>query len=173
MAVPQINLFINGQYRPSSSGETLSIFNPHDDSLVTDKVQVPSEKDIDDAVAAAKAAQPAWAALSGQKRAMIMLKFAELLEKNADRLATLEGKAMGQPITLARAFVKRPVDLWRYYAGYCGKLPGESYPPDEDGTYKIVQYQPYGVSYLNNCHAIFLRNSESVNVMFLRRESLS
>ena len=88
-------------------------------------MQVPSEKDIDDAVAAAKKAQPAWAALSGWQRAAIMLKFADLLDKNADKLARLEGIAMGQPITLARAFVKRPVDLWRYYAGYCGKLPGE------------------------------------------------
>lgn len=103
----------------------MTIHSPHDDSLVTDKVQVASEKDIDDAVAAAKAAQPAWAALSGWQRASIMLKFADLLEKNADKLAKLEGQAMGQPITLARAFVKRPVDLWRYYAGYCGKMPGE------------------------------------------------
>ena len=54
-----------------------------------------------------------------------MLKFADLIDKNADKLARLEGMAMGQPITLARAFVKRPIDLWRYYAGYCGKLPGE------------------------------------------------
>ena len=119
------------QYRPSSSGETLSIYNPHDDELITKDVQVASEKDVDDAVAAAKAAQPAWAALSGQKRAAIMLNFANLLDKNADKLAKLEGLAMGQPITLARAFVKRPIDLWRYYAGYCGKMPGESYPPDE------------------------------------------
>jgi aldehyde dehydrogenase (NAD+) len=38
-----------------------------------------------------------------------------------------------------------PVALWRYYAGYAGKVAGESYPPDEDGTYKIVQYEPLGV----------------------------
>ena len=43
-------------------------------------------------------------------------------ENNADPSALL---FVGQPITLARAFVKRPIDLWRYYAGYCGKLPGE------------------------------------------------
>lgn len=34
---------------------------------------------------------------------------------------------------------------FRYYAGYSGKVGGESFPPDEDGTYKIVQYEPIGV----------------------------
>lgn len=33
----------------------------------------------------------------------------------------------------------------RYYAGYAGKIGGDSFPPDEDGMYKIVQYSPLGV----------------------------
>ncbi|KAK3714075.1 hypothetical protein LTR37_008104 [Vermiconidia calcicola] len=141
----EFNLFINGKYRPSSSGETLSIYNPNDDSLVTDKVQVASEKDIDDAVAAAKEAFPKWRETAGHKRAAIMNKFADLLEQNADKLAKLESSAMGQPITVARAMIKGPAALWRYYAGYAGKVSGQSFPPDEDGTYKIVQYEPLGV----------------------------
>lgn len=74
-----------------------------------------------------------------------MNKFADLLEKNVDKLAKLESSAMGQPITTAKAMIKGPAALWRYYAGYAGKVAGESFPPDEDGTYKIVQYEPYGV----------------------------
>ena len=42
------------QYRPSSTGETLTIHNPDNDELVTDKAHVAGEKDVDDAVAAAK-----------------------------------------------------------------------------------------------------------------------
>ncbi|EMC99656.1 hypothetical protein BAUCODRAFT_30030 [Baudoinia panamericana UAMH 10762] len=141
----QTDLFINGEYVPSSSGETLSIYNPNDDSLVTDKVQAASEKDIDNAVAAAKAAFPKWRNTAGQKRAAIMLRFADLLEKNAERLGQLESLAMGQPMSLAPLFVKSTVANWRYYAGLAGKVAGESYPPDEDGTYKIVQYEPLGV----------------------------
>lgn len=133
------------QYRPSSSGETLSIYNPNDDSLVSDKVQVASEKDVDDAVAAAKAAQPAWAAMAGHKRAAIMNKFADLLEKNQEAIGKMESVAMGQPITVAKRMVLGPAALWRYYAGYAGKVSGETFPPDEDGTYKIVQYEPLGV----------------------------
>lgn len=102
------------QYRKSSSGETLSIYNPNDDSLVTDQVQVASEKDVNDAVAAAKAAFPAWSRKAGHKRAAIMLKFADLLEKNIDRLAKLESVAMGQPITMAKGMIRGPIALWRY-----------------------------------------------------------
>lgn len=53
---------------------------------------------------------------------------------------------MGQPITLARRMILGPAATWRYYAGFAGKVAGESYPPDEDGTYKIVQYEPLGES---------------------------
>ncbi len=112
---------------------------------MTDKVQVAAEKDIDDAVAAARAAFPKWRETAGHKRAAIMNKFADLLEKNVDKLAKLESMAMGQPITVARAMIKAPAALWRYYAGYAGKVSGETFPPDEDGTYKIVQYEPLGV----------------------------
>ena len=64
-----------------------------------------------------------------------MLKFADLLESNAPKLAKLESQAMGQPITVATAFVKAPAAIWRYYAGFSGKISGESYQPDGDGTY--------------------------------------
>ncbi|KAK5941418.1 hypothetical protein PMZ80_006696 [Knufia obscura] len=139
-------LFINGEYVSSSSNETLTIHNPNDDSLVSDKVQAASEADVDKAVAAAKAALPSWKATAGAKRGAIMLKFADLLEANAERIAKLESMCMGQPVSLAKKMILGPVALWRYYAGYAGKVAGESYPPDgEDGTYKIVQYEPLGV----------------------------
>ena len=133
------------QYVPSSTGETLTIYNPNDDSLVTDKVQVASEADIDNAVAAAKAAFPKWRDTAGAQRAKCMLKFADLLEANAERLAKLESIAMGQPISLAVRMIQGPAAIWRYYAGYAGKIAGESYPPEQDGTYKIVAYEPLGV----------------------------
>jgi len=141
----QTNLFINGKYMPSSSGETLSIYSPNDDSLVTDKVQVASEADIDHAVAAAKAAFPKWRDTAGHKRTAIMNKFADLLEKNVDKLVHLESIAMGQPVSLAKRMILGSVAIWRYYAGYAGKIGGDSFPPDEDGMYKIVQYSPLGV----------------------------
>jgi aldehyde dehydrogenase (NAD+) len=89
MADLQTNLFINGEYSPSSSGETLAIYSPVDDTLVSDKVQVASEADVDRAVEAARAAFPAWRDMAGHKRAACMFKFAEILEREAERLAGL------------------------------------------------------------------------------------
>lgn len=91
MADLQTNLFINGAYSPSSStsAETLTIHNPADDSLVSDKVQVAGEADVDRAVDAARAALPAWRDLAGHKRAACMFRFADLLEREAGRLAGL------------------------------------------------------------------------------------
>ena len=85
----QTNLFINGEYIPSSTGDTLAIYSPVDDSLVSDQVQVASEADVDRAVAAARAAFPAWRDTAGHKRAKCMLKFAEILERESERLAGL------------------------------------------------------------------------------------
>ena len=133
------------QYVPSSTGESLTIHNPMDDSVVTDKVQVASEEDVNKAVDAAKAAYPSWAALPDPQRAACMFKFATLLEENADELGKLESICMGQPITVAKRFVTFAATFWRYYAGYAGKIAGESYPPNGDGVYKIVQYEPLGV----------------------------
>ena len=105
-----------------------------------------SEADVDAAVAAAKAAFPKWRKTPGTERARIMLKFADLLETNAPRLAKLESQAMGQPISVATAFIKAPAGIWRYYAGFAGKIAGESYGPEFDGdSYKIVSYEPLGV----------------------------
>jgi hypothetical protein len=90
MAPPiQTNLFINGEYVPSSTGETLAIYSPVDDSLVSDEVQIATEADVDRAVAAARAAFPAWRDTAGHKRAKCMLKFAEILERESERLAGL------------------------------------------------------------------------------------
>lgn len=103
--------------------------------------------------------------MAGHKRAAIMIKFADLLEKNIEKIAKLESAAMGQPVSTARLMIKGPAALWRYYAGYAGKIAGESFPPDEDGTYKIVQYEPLGVcagicacmSYSFVCHSDGIR----------------
>ena len=74
-----------------------------------------------------------------------MLKFADLLETHAERLGKLESICMGQPVSVATLFAQGPPGVWRYYAGFAGKIAGESYPPEGDGSYTIVAYEPLGV----------------------------
>jgi aldehyde dehydrogenase (NAD+) len=74
-----------------------------------------------------------------------MMKMADLIEKNVERLAKFETMCMGQPISVAMKIVSFSPGIWRYYAGFCDKIQGESFPEDGDARVKITQYMPYGV----------------------------
>ncbi|KAK5278737.1 hypothetical protein LTR40_008748 [Exophiala xenobiotica] len=79
MDLLQMNLFIDNEYVPSSTKKTLTIHNPEEDSLVTDKFQAASERDVDKAVAAAKAAFLGWKHTPNSKRSAMMLKYTDLI----------------------------------------------------------------------------------------------
>ncbi|KIW08529.1 hypothetical protein, variant [Verruconis gallopava] len=73
-----------------------------------------------------------------------MLKLADLIETKADEIAKIEAASIGQPAGSSRMITSMCASVYRYYAGWADKIAGESYK-EEDGSYKIVQYEPYGV----------------------------
>lgn len=85
------------QFVESSDGKTFDITNPATLKHVA-KVYEASEQDTDRAVASAKAAFPAWSALSPAQRAPCLKKLAKLIRENNDELAALEAASMGKPI---------------------------------------------------------------------------
>jgi aldehyde dehydrogenase (NAD+) len=98
--------------------------------------------DVDAAVLAARSAQPGWAALSPLKRATILFRLADLLERHADEAAELGALDNGTPVSIIRP--GRYAAAWvRYYAGWCDKLDGEVLSSDPALTY--VRLEPYGV----------------------------
>jgi len=109
-------------------------------------VPVADEHAIDAAVAAARAAFETgpWSKFTGAQRAACLLKFADLVEKKTDEIAALEAASIGQPVFAAKMLVGGCAATYRYYAGWADKIAGESYR-DEDGSYRIVQYEPFGV----------------------------
>lgn len=90
-------LFINNEYVESKNSAKLSVYNPVDNSLVADDIALAGVEDVDIAVAAAEKAFPAWRAMSTIQRRGIMLKFADLVEKNAIVLAELTRITLGAP----------------------------------------------------------------------------
>ena len=109
-------------------------------------MQAAGEQDVDRAVEAATKAQKEWKKFSGGQRAKCMMKMADIVERETENLAKFESLCMGQPIAVARKFLASVPPIWRYYAGFCDKLGGESFPEDgQDGRVKITQYTPYGV----------------------------
>ncbi|PVH72919.1 aldehyde dehydrogenase [Cadophora sp. DSE1049] len=145
MASYQTKLFINNEYVPSSTGETLEVYNPADDSLITNTVQIASDADVDTAVAAAKAAFKTWRKTPSTQRAAMMNRYADLLEKHLDEVAKLESICMGVPVHMAKWVLTVQASNFRYFAGMADKIAGETYPEDGDGYFKMVNYEPLGV----------------------------
>lgn len=108
-------------------------------------MQVASSEDVDKAVEAATAAFKTWKKTPSSERAAIMLRYADLVEKNASQLAELETRAMGVPLTLAVQVVAMHYTTFRYYAGLTDKIHGETYTEDGDGLMKLITYEPIGV----------------------------
>jgi len=99
--------------------------------------------DIDAAVDAARAAQPAWRDTSPAKRASILFRLADLLDQHAEEAAAIGALDNGTPINVMRPGLYA-ANWVRYYAGWCDKLDGEVLPASGDSL-RYVRPEPYGV----------------------------
>jgi len=146
MASFETQLFINNEFVDAKSGEFLSVSNPHDGSLLSDKIHAAGEADVDAAVAAAqKAFKGDWGQKDPTERAKAMYKFADLIREKAEAIASLETRAMGSAVSTQIMGYNVGADLFSYYAGLADKIHGESTYPTSMGKYKITQREPIGV----------------------------
>jgi len=137
-------LFINGQFVDSASGETLATLNPHDNSIITE-VSMAGKEDVDKAVTAAEKAFPAWSRMAAMDRGRILLKLADLIESNSEELARLESLDTGHPIRDSRILdVPRTAVTYRYFGGMADKFQGEQIPV-EAGFLNYTLREPVGV----------------------------
>lgn len=90
-------LFINGEFVPSKSGRTFEVVNPATEKVAASVFEADAA-DVDDAVAAAKAAFPAWSELPASERGAYLFKLADALEKHLPELAYLDAISMGKPV---------------------------------------------------------------------------
>ncbi|KAL1856376.1 hypothetical protein Daus18300_010748 [Diaporthe australafricana] len=154
MAIPKVELpprrfYLGNEYVDSvrSPGDRLTLINPVDDSVVADDVPAAAKEDVDHAVALGREAfrKGPWAKFTGIQRAACLNKFADLVEKNVERLAYAESLPTGRPVAGIIHFdLAHMVQVHRYYAGWADKIAGESFGED-NGFAKIVRYKPLGV----------------------------
>lgn len=100
---------------------------------------------VDQAVEAAQAALRPWADTAPAKRAQVLTALADLIAGQADELATVECVNVGKPLSQARRDVMRAADFFRFYAGACDKLNGDTIPLGPDQTALSV-LEPVGVT---------------------------
>ena len=98
-----------------------------------------------DAVAAAKAAQPAWEAIPAPQRGAILFKLVGLLEKNSDRLAEALSLEEGKILAEAKGEVAKTARYVEFAAGDCRRMAGMTVPSEIPGTWAMTAWRPLGV----------------------------
>jgi len=139
-----IGHFINGQRVPSSGERVSDVFNPAT-GAVSAKVGLASHADVAAAVAAAQAAFPEWAAQPPLRRARVMFRFKELIEKNHDRLAAIITNEHGKVFTDAKGEVVRGLEVAEFASGIPQLLKGEYTEQISRGIDAWTMRQPLGV----------------------------
>jgi betaine-aldehyde dehydrogenase len=136
-------MLINGELVDSDSGELLESVNPANEESLG-YVPAASAADIDRAVAAAEAAQPAWAALEPRERSKLVRKVAQALRDNFDNILRIEVVDTGNTISKMRADVATAGDTLDFYAGLASEIKGETIPASGKNLHFTIR-EPYGV----------------------------
>src|SRR5690606_7640463 len=116
--------YVNGQATPSSGSRKQDVFNPST-GKVARQVVLSTLDDLNAAVAAAKAAAPAWADTPPVKRARIMNRFLGLMNQHTDALAAMITAEHGKVFTDAQGEVARGIDVIEFACGIPQLLKGD------------------------------------------------
>ncbi len=116
------DLFVGGEWVAPDDGHRVASINPASEEPIAD-VAFGGERDIAAAVVAARAAQPAWAALSGLERGKYVFRIARLIQERARELSVVESLDGGKPIRESRDIdVPLAAAHFFHYAGWADKL---------------------------------------------------
>jgi phenylacetaldehyde dehydrogenase len=146
-----LKLVIDGELVPAASGRTFATVNPATGEEIC-QVAHGGTEDVARAVAAARRAfeNPVWRQMSAVDRSNLLLKLADLIERDADELAVIECMDNGKPATMTRAVeIEGSIRTFRYYAGWPTKLGGETLPVSPRSGARILNYttrEPVGVA---------------------------
>jgi 1-pyrroline dehydrogenase len=140
-------MFIDGQWVNSSSGETRDVLSPHTGAVMA-SVQEGTAEDTDRAVAAAKRAfEETWFDTTPKERQLALLKLADAIEANADDIVKIEAENAGKPYDVTMSEEIPPiVDNLRFFAGAARTLEGRSAGEYMAGFTSIVRREPIGVA---------------------------
>lgn len=126
-------LLIDGTWQDGQE-PPIAIENPARETVLC-QVASASVADVDRAVQAARRALAGpWGRMNGRERAEIMMRFADLLDRDAPLIAEVMALENGQPVGSCQMVVRvLAVELMRYYAGWATKIAGESLLPSLGG----------------------------------------
>jgi betaine-aldehyde dehydrogenase len=143
--LPRIANLIDGQWVDGSGSETIDVLNPATGETIA-TFTTSTTKDVDRAVAAARTAQPAWAAKSARERSAILHAIAAEFTDRLEEFTAIEVLDAGKPITAARDEELPDIaDSVRHFAGAARALSGQASGEYVAGTTTFVRREPLGV----------------------------
>ena len=144
--VKTYQLYVNGEWVEGDSGKTFPVYDPSTEEVIA---QVPdgTAKDVDRAVAAAKAAfeEGPWATTTPQERGRVLFRLAEKIRQNSGMLAELECRNTGKPIVEAEFDINDVATCFEYYGGLATKILGYVNPVP-DNAVSLTLKEPIGVA---------------------------
>lgn len=144
--VRQHEHFIAGRDVKPASGAYIERRSPANNEVVASFAEG-SKSDALDAIAAARKAfdTGTWPRMTGSERGNILIRFADLIERNLERLARIEVAEVGKPIKFARADISGVVANTRFAAGMAMQSHGEAFTNLGPDRVAIVKREPIGV----------------------------
>jgi malonate-semialdehyde dehydrogenase (acetylating)/methylmalonate-semialdehyde dehydrogenase len=141
----EITHFIGGKPYRQVEGETGDVFDPNTGEVQA-KVGLGGAAVVDEAVQAALAAQPGWAATNPQRRARVMFEFKRLVEAHMDELAALLSSEHGKVLADSRGDIQRGLEVVEFACGIPHALKGEYTEGAGPGIDVYSMRQPLGVA---------------------------
>jgi lactaldehyde dehydrogenase / glycolaldehyde dehydrogenase len=138
-------IFIGGQWTLGRANGWIEVRSPATEALVG-RVPDGTAGDAEDALAAARAAQPAWGALPPIERARYLRRLSGLIVRDRERIATLVTLEQGKPLAHARGEVDACVGLIDYAADSARHIGGEIIVSDIVDEELWLRRMPFGVT---------------------------
>ncbi|MBP7003501.1 aldehyde dehydrogenase family protein [Amaricoccus sp.] len=143
----EVRHLIAGEWRASADGATFDRRSPAHGVVVT-RAAKGGVAETEAAIAAARQAfdDGRWSELSGKERATLLLRVADLIDRDRERIARVETLEAGKPIAQSRAEIEGAADLWRYAAALARTLSGDSHNSLGRDILGVVLKEPIGVA---------------------------
>ncbi len=138
-----VQLFIDGAWRPAASGKTIPVLNPATGEPIG-AVAHAEKADLDAALAAAEKGFAVWRKVSAFDRYKTMRKAADILRANANEIATKLTMEQGKPLVEAKGETLAGADVIDWFAEEARRAYGRTIPPRVDGVYQLEIKEPVG-----------------------------
>lgn len=143
MTYPNVLLHIDGKWRGSNSGKTISVLNPATEEAIG-TVAHADKADLDEALAAADKGFKVWRAVAPFERAKVMHKAAAILRERADMIAPLMTMEQGKTLVEAKGETLAAADVIEWFAEEGKRSYGRVIPARGPGVYQLAIKEPVG-----------------------------